>query len=113
VRDADLPPLDSKLASDYDSRFEKTVTQLIDEIQKRRYFISVDWIEDDSDDEDEIEGRAAAVKDKKDEQAPIRLLDYACGTGLVSRVRFFPPSRRPLCSRLASLSRPRSPPARP
>ncbi|KAH7358628.1 methyltransferase domain-containing protein [Plectosphaerella cucumerina] len=75
----------NKLASDYDSRFEKTVTQLIDEIQKRRYFISVDWIEDDSDDEDEIEGRAAAVKDKKDEQAPIRLLDYACGTGLVSR----------------------------
>lgn len=73
----------NKLASEYDARFEKTVTQLIDEIQKRRYFISVDWIEDDDSDE-ETEGRPAA-KDKKDEQSPIRLLDYACGTGLVSR----------------------------
>ncbi|KAM0325087.1 hypothetical protein ACHAQA_007626 [Verticillium albo-atrum] len=64
-----------KLASDYDRRFEKTITQLAQEIQNRRDFIGVDWVDDDSDDE-------AAPGDAK---KTVKLLDYACGTGLVSR----------------------------
>lgn len=39
----------------------------------------MDWIEDDSDDEQS--------SSSKTPEKSVRLLDYACGTGLVSRVR--------------------------
>lgn len=80
VTDSHTPSLCSKLASEYDSRFEKTITQLVEEIQNRRYFISVDWVEEDSDDD---AGQPHAAGD----ETTVRLLDYACGTGLISRVR--------------------------
>lgn len=56
------------LASSYDNRHEKTINELIEHIRKLKDFIGVDWA-------DGGEG------DKK----AVRLLDYACGTGLVSR----------------------------
>ncbi|KID82501.1 hypothetical protein MGU_10185 [Metarhizium guizhouense ARSEF 977] len=49
----------NKLAPDYDEKFQKTVGQLHDELQKRSDFLGV--------------------------KPGGRLLDYACGTGLVSR----------------------------
>lgn len=76
----------SKLAADYDSRFERTIAQLVEEIQKRRYFISVDWVEEDEDDEDEGNNDDVGLVGGGDDTS-LRLLDYACGTGLVSRVR--------------------------
>ncbi|RNJ60882.1 hypothetical protein D7B24_004970 [Verticillium nonalfalfae] len=70
------------LASEYDRRFEKTISQLVKEIQKRRDFIGIDWVQEDSDDEDDngdtTESSVGAGK-------TVKLLDYACGTGLVSR----------------------------
>lgn len=58
-------------------------------IRARLDFIGVDWVEDeegeDGDDEDDDDNN-----DNNAEQAvsrEVRLLDYACGTGMVSRVR--------------------------
>jgi hypothetical protein len=39
----------------------------------------VDWVDEDSDNED--------TSSSKTPEKSVRLLDYACGTGLVSRVR--------------------------
>ncbi|KAK0723707.1 S-adenosyl-L-methionine-dependent methyltransferase [Apiosordaria backusii] len=66
-------------ASTYDSKHEKTLDQLIEEIRKRIDFIGVEWADEDSSDEEE--GEKAEKKEKRE----VRLLDYACGTGLVSR----------------------------
>jgi len=63
----------NEAASTYNSKFGKTILQIIEEIQARRNWIGVDWI-DDSEDE-------SSSKPQK----TVRLLDYACGTGLVSR----------------------------
>jgi hypothetical protein len=61
---------------------------LIEEIRERIDFIGADWVEDD----DEEDGEA----EKKDEGCPkksVRLLDYACGTGVgkSSRLCLLPP----------------------
>ena len=48
----------------------------------------MDWAEDESDSEDD----SSSAKSTK----TVRLLDYACGTGLVSRVRIFDP-KTPAC----------------
>lgn len=69
----------SNTAASYDSRFEKTIDQLISHIQKRKNWISTNWADDDNDDAKEHLGKT------------VRLLDYACGTGMVSRVRSHPP----------------------
>lgn len=45
----------------------------MERVQARRAFIGADWVED----EDEDEGAKS-----------VRFLDYACGTGMLSRVRF-------------------------
>ncbi|KAF8848660.1 methyltransferase-like protein [Acephala macrosclerotiorum] len=66
----------NEAASTYNTKFSKTIQQIISEIQKRKDWIGVDWAEDIPDTED-----AAASIPKK----TVRLLDYACGTGLVSR----------------------------
>ncbi|KAK5656517.1 hypothetical protein OQA88_4494 [Cercophora sp. LCS_1] len=73
-------PYDSELtsssneAASYDSKHEKTLNHILEEIQSRLDFIGADWVDDDSDNED-----ASAPKKQ------LRLLDYACGTGIVSR----------------------------
>ncbi|KAH7418096.1 S-adenosyl-L-methionine-dependent methyltransferase [Cadophora sp. MPI-SDFR-AT-0126] len=66
----------NEAASTYNSKFAKTIQQIIDEIQKHHEWLGVDWAEE-SDSEDE--GSSATPK------KTVRLLDYACGTGLVSR----------------------------
>lgn len=62
-------------AKTYNSRFQKTIEQLIAEIQKRKDWIGVDWVEDS----DQEHSSSASP------QKTVRLLDYACGTGLVTR----------------------------
>ena len=64
----------SEAASTYNSKFSKTILQIIEEIQTRRDWIGVDWVNEH---ENESSGKP---------QKTVRLLDYACGTGLVSRV---------------------------
>ncbi|KAI0600712.1 S-adenosyl-L-methionine-dependent methyltransferase [Biscogniauxia sp. FL1348] len=66
-------------AATYDSKHAKLIDRLTREIQNRLDFIGVDWADDD-DDEDKSEEE----EDKKPKRE-VRLLDYACGTGLVSR----------------------------
>ncbi|TVY91992.1 putative methyltransferase [Lachnellula willkommii] len=68
----------NEAASSYNNRFEKTILQIIHEIQERREWLGVDWVEDSSDDE-------SSTSNSKKATSPVRLLDYACGTGLVSR----------------------------
>ena len=78
----------SEAASTYNSKFSKTILQLIDEIQARRDWIGVDWVEDYEDDDDNDDGDEEKDSPPKSQsQKTVRLLDYACGTGLVSRVR--------------------------
>ncbi|KAI9056035.1 hypothetical protein LZ554_000967 [Drepanopeziza brunnea f. sp. 'monogermtubi'] len=67
----------NEASSTYNSRFAKTIQQVIDEIRKHHEWIGVDWTEDSSGSESED----SSVAPKK----TVRLLDYACGTGLVSR----------------------------
>ncbi|KAK4174731.1 S-adenosyl-L-methionine-dependent methyltransferase [Triangularia setosa] len=73
-------------ASSYDSKHEKTLDQLIEEIRKRIDFIGVEWAdEESSDDDDGDDDEEGEKKQEKKEKREVRLLDYACGTGLVSR----------------------------
>jgi hypothetical protein len=51
----------------------------MEEIKSRRDWMGSNWIEDDSDDESSPTTSEASAKS-------VRLLDYACGTGMVSRV---------------------------
>ncbi|KAH8648365.1 S-adenosyl-L-methionine-dependent methyltransferase [Xylariales sp. PMI_506] len=56
-------------AANYDAKHERSQRQLTESIQSRLNFIGADWLADD----DEVS------------EKPVRLLDYACGTGMVSR----------------------------
>jgi hypothetical protein len=67
------PP--SNMASTYDAKYERTIEQLIREIQRRKNFIGAAWV----DDQEDVDGEERPKRE-------VRLLDYACGTGLVSRV---------------------------
>jgi hypothetical protein len=70
----------SKESATYDSRHEKTLDKIIEDIRSHLEFIGDDWVSDDDTDED----------DERTEDKPskaVRLLDYACGTGTISRVR--------------------------
>ncbi|KAK8102929.1 hypothetical protein PG984_016075 [Apiospora sp. TS-2023a] len=79
-------------ASNYDSKFQKTIQQLTEAIQERLDFIGVDWVADE-DDADAVEDAAAEEVGGRDQGSgttpslsrEVRLLDYACGTGLMSR----------------------------
>ncbi|KAK3367118.1 S-adenosyl-L-methionine-dependent methyltransferase [Lasiosphaeria ovina] len=74
-------------AASYDAKHEKTLSQLVEEIRSRLDFIGADLVEDDDDDDSDGEDGDGAVN-KDGEAAPeraVRLLDYACGTGVVSR----------------------------
>lgn len=71
-------------ASKYESKHEKSLRQLSEAIQKRLDLIGADWIKDDDDDDDN-DGEDATTTTSSSRQ--VRLLDYACGTGMISRVR--------------------------
>ncbi|KAK1500775.1 methyltransferase domain-containing protein [Colletotrichum tamarilloi] len=73
----------NKLAAEYDTKYEKTILQLEKEIRKRKDFIGADWVIDD-DDDDDSESESAAQSMAANGRS-VRLLDYACGTGLISR----------------------------
>lgn len=66
----------SNEAANYDAKHEKTTDEIARRIEARMTLIGVEWIEDDSSDAegDTAPGRA------------VRVLDYACGTGSMSRV---------------------------
>ncbi|SPO03865.1 uncharacterized protein DNG_06548 [Cephalotrichum gorgonifer] len=69
------------LASDYDTKYEKTIAQLTKRIQERRDFIGSEWVEDEDEDEDEDDNDNGKGEGGK----TVKFLDYACGTGLLSR----------------------------
>ncbi|KAK1987418.1 S-adenosyl-L-methionine-dependent methyltransferase [Colletotrichum cereale] len=63
----------NKLAAEYDAKYEKTTLQLEREVRKRKDFIGADWVVDEDEDDGGEDGKR------------VKLLDYACGTGLISR----------------------------
>lgn len=67
-------------ATSYDAKHEKATQEIARRIESKLDFIGVPWVEDD-DSEGDDEGNA----DEKS-QRQVRLLDYACGTGSMSRV---------------------------
>ncbi|KAK2006088.1 hypothetical protein LZ32DRAFT_611563 [Colletotrichum eremochloae] len=78
----------NKLAAEYDVRYEKTTLQLEREVRKRKDFIGADWIADEDDDDNdggEDSSENGAVQLSAADVKRVKLLDYACGTGLISR----------------------------
>ncbi|KAI1300483.1 S-adenosyl-L-methionine-dependent methyltransferase [Xylaria venustula] len=65
-------------AASYDEKHRKLNERLTHELQARLGFIGVDWVLDDDDSE---EGKGEDEGSKRE----VRLLDYACGTGMMSR----------------------------
>ncbi|KAK0655209.1 S-adenosyl-L-methionine-dependent methyltransferase [Cercophora newfieldiana] len=65
-------------AASYDSKHEKTLAQIVKEIQSRLDFIGVDWVDDDEGSDDDNVNEGGSKKQ-------VRLLDYASGTGVISR----------------------------
>ncbi|KAL2161134.1 hypothetical protein VTH06DRAFT_8353 [Thermothelomyces fergusii] len=80
----------NKLAAEYDQRHGKTLDRLIEEIRARLDFLGAAWVDDDEDD-DTSDGSAvddSATRANRSDgvsERMVRLLDYACGTGVVSR----------------------------
>ena len=62
---------DSDIAKDYEERHGKAFEELVNHVRSLKDFIGADWVSEDDE------------KPTKE----VRLLDYACGTGLISRVR--------------------------
>ena len=56
--------------------------RLTAELRSRLDFIGVDWADDDDDEGEEEARKDDGTKPKKQ----VRMLDYACGTGMMSRV---------------------------
>ncbi|KAF3019439.1 hypothetical protein E8E14_013326 [Neopestalotiopsis sp. 37M] len=81
----------NNVAAQYDTKFEKSLQQLTEAIQSRLDFIGVDWADDDDDDDDNDDQQDSDEKNKEDnartpnDSRQVRLLDYACGTGMISR----------------------------
>ncbi|KAK6207282.1 hypothetical protein LQW54_007366 [Pestalotiopsis sp. IQ-011] len=80
----------NNVAAQYDSKFEKSLQQLTEAIQSRLDFIGVDWADDEDDDDDEDgdeKDKDAVGQTSQPANSPrqVRLLDYACGTGMISR----------------------------
>lgn len=85
--------MNSNEASGYDSKHEQATEEIARRIKAKLDFLGVNWVQDDSsEDEDE-------PKDGKTEKQ-VRLLDYACGTGSMSRVSLLCPG---ISSPLSSL----------
>ncbi|KAH8166405.1 hypothetical protein CIB48_g1878 [Xylaria polymorpha] len=68
-------------AASYDDKHRKLNERLTRELQARLDFIGVDWASDDEDSNEEGEND----DNKKKPRREVRLLDYACGTGMMSR----------------------------
>ncbi|KAK0612318.1 S-adenosyl-L-methionine-dependent methyltransferase [Bombardia bombarda] len=67
-------------ASSYEDKHQKTLQDIAIKIQSKLDFIGVDWAEDDGDeDDDDVDDKKASTPAR-----PVRLLDYACGTGSVT-----------------------------
>ncbi|KAI1744511.1 S-adenosyl-L-methionine-dependent methyltransferase [Xylaria scruposa] len=66
-------------AASYDEKHRKLSERLTRELQARLDFIGADWASEDEDSDEEGE------EDKKKPRREVRLLDYACGTGMMSR----------------------------
>ncbi|KAI0162228.1 S-adenosyl-L-methionine-dependent methyltransferase [Xylariaceae sp. FL1272] len=64
-------------AAEYDNKHRKLTERITRELQSRLELIGVEWILDDSDEEVET--------DNDETTREVRLLDYACGTGAMSR----------------------------
>ncbi|KAI0862902.1 S-adenosyl-L-methionine-dependent methyltransferase [Xylaria cubensis] len=67
-------------AASYDEKHRKLIERLTRELQTRLDFIGADWASEDEDSDEEGEG-----DNKKKPRREVRLLDYACGTGMMSR----------------------------
>ncbi|KAI1156257.1 S-adenosyl-L-methionine-dependent methyltransferase [Nemania diffusa] len=67
-------------AASYDEKHRKLNDRLTRELQARLDFIGVDWASDDEDSD-----REDGEDDDKKARREVRLLDYACGTGMMSR----------------------------
>ncbi|KAI3340935.1 S-adenosyl-L-methionine-dependent methyltransferase [Ustulina deusta] len=67
-------------AASYDEKHRKLHERLTRELQARLDFIGVDWASDDEDSDGEERGG-----NSKEPRREVRLLDYACGTGMMSR----------------------------
>lgn len=77
----------SELASTYDSRHGKTLDKLVEEIRARVDFLGVDWADDDGEDDEDVNGdkereEKNAESGEATQKKTVRLLDYACGTGV-------------------------------
>ena len=71
----------SNEAASYDQKHEKTQNKLLEEVRARIDFIGADWVDDSSDDsssDDEASKRTTPPPPKRQ----VRMLDYACGTGI-------------------------------
>jgi hypothetical protein len=63
----------SQEAATYDSKHEKTLAQIVEEIRSRLEFIGVDWVDDDESGDEEKNNTP---------KKQVKLLDYASGTGV-------------------------------
>lgn len=70
----------SEEAANYDNKHRKLNERLTHELQTRLDFIDADWASDDDSDEDDDDDKPHKPRRE------VRLLDYACGTGMMSRV---------------------------
>lgn len=90
--------LRSEEASTYDAKHSKLNERLIEEIQARLDWIGVKWANADDDDDssqgddeheherDGSEGGPEKSHKSAQPRKEVRLLDYACGTGMMTRV---------------------------
>ncbi|KAI1141025.1 S-adenosyl-L-methionine-dependent methyltransferase [Hypoxylon sp. FL0543] len=76
----------SEEAATYDSKHGKLNERLTKEIQARLDWIGVNWASTDTDsDESDDESKPAEVPKPFQRRREVRLLDYACGTGMMSK----------------------------
>ncbi|RYP36505.1 hypothetical protein DL768_010938 [Monosporascus sp. mg162] len=78
-------------AATYDSRHEKLLERLTAEMRSRLDFIGVDWDDEEGGNGgnggngDSAEPKVTQVQAEKKKEKKVRLLDYACGTGMMSK----------------------------
>ncbi|KAJ4386186.1 hypothetical protein N0V93_009079 [Gnomoniopsis smithogilvyi] len=68
-------------ASRYDAKHEQATEEIAQRIKGKLDFLGVDWVEDGSSEEEDEDGKGDGKPERQ-----VRLLDYACGTGSMSRI---------------------------